>query len=348
MGISQIGEGRRRASTLARTTSGLGLGDRAHGSILLSRRVPHQPRVEGLGREHRQDDDRGEGHGADAGSDGDHRPELHQRHEDRDHEDVDHRPAADRPDEAEQGGPVAQPPRPACLGGDQHGDQADQLEHGHDDAGEEHQGRERVHAAGEELLHPAEDRAGSAGAELDHGEDGIGVRRPVEHQGGGHQRPGPRDAVRLARVQVRAAAPAARLGVRDGQAGQPAGLAADGPGRRPVEGNRGVVDRLAGEAARLHLLPDRLPVEDGIGHDRRQHQRAERVERRADLDVDEVDQLHVGDEDAEQIDLDHRPGAQLLEPGEEPPQVRAAGAAAAGSRARRSWPPNERTARWRW
>ena len=77
----------------------------------------------------------------------------------------------------------------------------------------------------------------------------------------------------------------------------------------------------AGEAARLHLLPDRLPVEDGVGHDRGQHQRAERVERRADLDVDEVDQLHVGDEDAEQVDLDHRPGAQVLEPGEEPPQV---------------------------
>ena len=69
---------------------------------------------------------------------------------------------------------------PSRYGCDQHGAEANQLEHG-DDAGEEDQGSERIHVAGGEILDAAEDRAGCTGAELDTGEDGIGVRRPLKH-----------------------------------------------------------------------------------------------------------------------------------------------------------------------
>src|ERR1700730_17080005 len=59
----------------------------------LLRRVPHQPRVEGLGREHCQDHDGAKGEGAGAGLDRDHRAERDQRAEQRFHENVDHRTA---------------------------------------------------------------------------------------------------------------------------------------------------------------------------------------------------------------------------------------------------------------
>ena len=72
-----------------------------------------------------------------------------------------------------------------------------------------------------------------------------------------------------------------------------------------------------------------------IGRDHRQQQRGQRVERDADLDVHQRAQLRVGDEHAEQIDLDHRPGPQMLGPGEHRAQVARRARPCAGRPARR-------------
>ena len=48
---------------------------------------------------------------------------------------------------------------------------------------------------------------------------------------------------------------------------------------------------------------------------------AQRVEGGAELDEDQHLELHVGNEDAEQIDLDHGPPAQVLDPGEHRAQI---------------------------
>src|SRR3984893_9938664 len=86
----------------------------------LLRRVPHQPRVEGLGREHCQDHDSAKGEGAGAGLDRDHRAERDQRAEQRLHENVDHRPAPDETYDVIEPGAVAQPSRAGGLDRDQH------------------------------------------------------------------------------------------------------------------------------------------------------------------------------------------------------------------------------------
>src|SRR6266446_4355321 len=66
------------------------------GGLALRRGVPHQPRVEGFGGEHRQDHDAAKGERADPGLDRDHRAEGDEGTEQRLHEDVDHRPAPDK------------------------------------------------------------------------------------------------------------------------------------------------------------------------------------------------------------------------------------------------------------
>jgi hypothetical protein len=54
-----------------------------HLRLPLLRRVPHQPRIEGLGGEHRQDHDGAKGQRADPGLDGDHRAKCDQGAEQR-------------------------------------------------------------------------------------------------------------------------------------------------------------------------------------------------------------------------------------------------------------------------
>ena len=80
--------------------------------------------------------------------------------------------------------------------------EADQLQHRHGDRGEEHQRGERPHAGIQQLAHAAQDGAGLAGAELDHGQHRIDVGRHVQHRRGEQQRPGAR---RCCRACARAA-----------------------------------------------------------------------------------------------------------------------------------------------
>src|SRR5260370_384359 len=80
-----------------------------------ARRVPHQPRVEGLSREHGQDDGATKRERPDPGLDRDHRAERDERPEQRLHEDVDHRPASDKAYDMVEPGAVAQPPGAAGL-----------------------------------------------------------------------------------------------------------------------------------------------------------------------------------------------------------------------------------------
>ena len=97
--------------------------------------APDQSWIKALRGKHGEGNRQREGHGGGPGMDRGEKAQLHKRRQDRHHEHVDHRPAADRPDHPEEGRAIAQSPRPAGLGGEQHGDQADQLEHGDDDAG---------------------------------------------------------------------------------------------------------------------------------------------------------------------------------------------------------------------
>ena len=126
--------------------------------------VPHQARIEELRGEYGEQYDRTEGDGADAGLDGRHGTELHQRAQQRFHEDVDHRPAADPGDDVVEARALDQPERRARLGGEQHRRQQhdaepDQLEQRHQDAGKKHQQRQRIHMRGKQFLDAAQDRA---------------------------------------------------------------------------------------------------------------------------------------------------------------------------------------------
>jgi hypothetical protein len=60
-------------------------------------------------------------------------------------------------------------------------------------------------------------------------------------------------------------------------------------------------------------LPHIVWIDGRVGGDHRQDQAHERDQRGAELYRGEVDQLGVGDEHAEQEDLHHRPGVQLVE-----------------------------------
>ena len=103
---------------------------------------------------------------ADAGLDGDRAAELDQRAQQRFHEDVDHRPAADPGDDVDRAACARaaarrRPPRdrPSWVAISMTAE-ADQLEHRHQDAGEEHQQRQRIHPRGQQLLDAAQDGAG--------------------------------------------------------------------------------------------------------------------------------------------------------------------------------------------
>ena len=67
------------------------------------------------------------------------------------------------------------------------------------DRGEEHQRRERPHAGIEQFAHAAEDGAGLAGAELDHGQHRIDVGRDIQDRAAIRSAQVRVDAVRLAR-----------------------------------------------------------------------------------------------------------------------------------------------------
>ena len=64
-----------------------------------------------------------------------------------------------------------------------------------------------------------------------------------------------------------------------------------------------------------------MAVEHGIGGDGRDHQPDQRIDGETDIDMDDVDKLHIGHEDAEEIDLHHGPGAQTLDEGEDGAQM---------------------------
>ena len=101
---------------------------------------------------------------------------------------------------------------------------------------------------------------------------------------------------------------------RGRQAHETARITADRAGAPAASRHRGMVDLGIRDAPPLHLLPDSLPVEHRVRRDRGKHQRAQRIERDPDLNVDHVGQLDVSDEHAEQIDLDQRPRFQVLDP----------------------------------
>ena len=97
-------------------------------------------------------------------------------------------------------------PRTARLRGDQQQPEADQLQHRHRDAAKNTSSASGHMPHVQQFLHAAQDGAGLAGAELDHGQHRIDVGRDVEQHRGDHQRPGAREAVGLAVVQGGAAA----------------------------------------------------------------------------------------------------------------------------------------------
>ena len=122
----------------------------------------------------------------------------------------------------------------------------------------------------------------------------------------------------LRACRVRAAASAMHRAVPIGLAEQAADLA----GNRARPGmQQSVGRRLGAGILTVECLPNCLTVEHRIRRDHDQHEGAERIQRWAELDMHQGDQLDVGDEDAEQVDLDHRPGAQPFDPGEDLPQV---------------------------
>ncbi len=105
------------------------------------------------------------------------------------------------------------------------------------------------------------------------------------------------------------------------QANLPAGLAPHHVLPRDAGGNCGVIDVTDSRPAPLHLFPHRLPVQHRVGCNHHQHQGTERVSRDTDVDMHEIAQLHIRNEDTEQIHFDHRTGPQALDPAEHRPQM---------------------------
>ena len=147
---------------------------------------------------------------------------------------------------------------------------------------------------------------GCAGPELDHREHRVDIGRDVKDGGADHEGPGAHDAVGLALVHGRAAAraPAVALG---GHADQAAVLAADGAG--PEVERRHFGQRRMRLAAPFDLLPHGMGIERGFGPHDDDGEQAQRVDRGAEFDGDQVAELGVGHEHAQQQHLEHGPGA---------------------------------------
>ena len=191
------------------TTRGIGDGIRGRCSASVSfvsslqrfRRIPHQTGIETFRGQHRQDHDAGEGDGADAGLYRGEVAKLDQADQDRDHEHVDHRPAADEFDDAVEHRAVAQPAtgcasrsRPASRSGRSVSASAQSC------------WRRTPGAPAATCPHaPTPPRRSgwcrACPAERDHRHHRIEVGRNVQDGGGQQQRPGARDAVRLAGMQ---------------------------------------------------------------------------------------------------------------------------------------------------
>ena len=147
---------------------------------------------------------------------------------------------------------------------------------------------------------------GCAGAELDHGEHRVDVGRDVEDGGGDHEGPGAHDAAGLALVHGRAAARAFAVALGR-HAYQAAALAAGRAG--PKVERRHFGHRRVRLAAPLDLLPHGMGVERGFGPHDDDGEQAQRIDRGAELDGDQVAELGVGHEHAQQQHFEHGPGA---------------------------------------
>ena len=83
----------------------------------------------------------------------------------------------------------------------------------------------------------------------------------------------------------------------------------------------GCATPLSGSGRAVERLPDRLAIERSVGPDHHEGQCQQRIDAGTQLDLHEIAELHIGDEDAEHEDLDHRPWAQPLDQHENAPQM---------------------------
>ena len=146
-------------------------------------------------------------------------------------------------------------------------------------------------------------------AQGDHGHDREQVRRDVEDHRTDQERPGPAEAVRLAVVELGATALAGGM-VGALEPGRPDELAA---GMAGEEGLLGGLLATRHACLRLDPLPDLVRLERRLGPDHDQDQGDEGEEAEAELDAGELAELHPGDDQAQEVDLGHRPRMQLLD-----------------------------------
>ncbi len=74
-------------------------------------------------------------------------------------------------------------------------------------------------------------------------------------------------------------------------------------------------------APAVERVPDRLPIQRRVCPDDHDRQREKGINAGVQLDLDQIAELHVGNEDAQHKDLDHRPGGETLDPYEYPPKM---------------------------
>ena len=200
------------------------------------------------------------------------------------------------------------------MGHHHHHGQADHLQARHTNAGEEHQQRERQHIVLIEFLDTGQNGTRLAMAEPGDRQHRQQIGRHVENGRRDEEGDRPLQAVRLALVHGLATARAGKAVMRVG-----AGLhdqLASATGNQPAAGRRlvrgGLQAGSVGTPLDTDLVPDRGHVEGAVGGDHQHHDRGEREDRGVEIDMRQVHQLGVGDEDAEHVDLDHRPGPEAL------------------------------------
>ena len=160
---------------------------------------------------------------------------------------------------------------------------ADQLQHRHGGAGEEHQERHRPHAGADQRLDPRENGLRLAAAEMDDGHHRQQVGGHVQDGRGHDQRPGAGDAVGLAPVHGGAAARTVRRGPRGQRRHQSqlvAVVTADQGAPAPAA-------ELPGRGLLPETAPDLVRLERRLRGDHHDDQADEREQRDAQLEAGE-------------------------------------------------------------
>jgi hypothetical protein len=263
--------------------------------------VPHQPRIEDRGGQHRQGHDGGEADDPGFGVDRRQETELQGSCQDRHHEHVDVGPAPDKVDQPIEDGPLAQPTGRTPPDGVEEPAERGKLQHRHENRGEEHEQRQRPHAELEELIHAGQDGVAVDPAKSLDRHHRQQVCRKVEDHGGGGQGEGSAQTAGLTRLERRGTARAGRR-------------ATGGSGRRrrhhqltTVAHDPGLA-RLRGKMPRIaDHVPDPPDAERHHQQSLHQHESAERVAAARDIRVDRIRQAAEGDIGAEQVDVEHAP-----------------------------------------